>query len=254
MSNGTYVVLEGAMVIAKAGELHELVKAVWAAHGRGQLSDDEAQALAELAAARRRPLAASARVAAGKLAREIRAAEAGEAVPRGRAGSRPAHPDYLRRRRYWAASGLVPPEVAARFPVGIVAVLAVIAFAVSKHGCCDLCVAEIADKAGVSPGTVKKARRAAEALGVLSTQVRRVSYARNWPNVLRLRCRKWLSWLRRRVGRSGGTNVAASSYLVRKEGLFGLVKSAVVASFGVQEGLRSKALAVSGPPETVGAS
>jgi DNA-binding CsgD family transcriptional regulator len=74
----------------------------------------------------------------------------------------------MERRRRWAASGCLPPALAARFTLAEQAVLAVVAAEHRKRGDCRLTNGELADVAGVSITTVKNALRAARA-GVAKT-------------------------------------------------------------------------------------
>src|SRR5690349_20272165 len=84
-------------------------------------------------------------------------------------------PASMERRRRWAASGGLPPALAARFTLAETAVLAVIAAETRKHGDCRLTNGEIADVAGVSITTVKNAMRQAGGLGLISVEERRLS-------------------------------------------------------------------------------
>src|SRR4051812_41290458 len=61
----------------------------------------------------------------------------------------------MKRRRRWAASGALPPALAARFTLAETAVLAVLAAEVLRHGACTLTIGHIAALAGVSETTVR---------------------------------------------------------------------------------------------------
>ena len=110
----------------------------------------------------------------------------------------------MERRRRWAASGALPPALAARFTLAETAVLAVLAAEVLRHGACTLTVGHIAALAGVSETTVRNALRAARGLGLLTIEERRLTAWRNAPNVVRLVSREWLAWLRLRAPKGGG--------------------------------------------------
>src|SRR4051794_34056818 len=110
----------------------------------------------------------------------------------------------MERRRRWAASGALPPALAARFTLAETAVLAVIAAEVLRHGACTLVIGHIAALAGVSETTVRNALRAARGLGLLTVEERRVSAWRNAPNVMRIVSREWLGWLRLRAPKERG--------------------------------------------------
>ena len=105
----------------------------------------------------------------------------------------------MERRRRWAASGALPPALAARFTLAETAVLAVLAAEVLRHGACTLTVGHIAALAGVSETTVRNALRAARGLGLLTVEERRLTAWRNAPNVVRVVSREWLAWLRLRA-------------------------------------------------------
>jgi hypothetical protein len=55
-------------------------------------------------------------------------------------------PASMERRRSWASSGHMPPQVARRFTLGEQAVLAVIARQVVQHGACTLTIGHIAEQ------------------------------------------------------------------------------------------------------------
>ncbi|OHV14803.1 hypothetical protein BK022_23715 [Methylorubrum extorquens] len=164
-------------------ELPAVSAALWKAFGAGQISEAEAATLSDLIEARK-------------------AVQAAAAPPRRAIGSRPRTSASLERRRRWAASGRLPPALAARFTTAEVAALAVIAAETARHGRCTLAHAHIAAVAGVSVSTVKRAVKAARDCALLEVQVRRVSAFRNDTNVVAIISREWLSWLR--LARTGG--------------------------------------------------
>src|SRR3982751_4260744 len=89
-------------------ELAKVSGLLWRAYAAGQVSEAEAQALSDLIEARR-------------------ALSAAPKPLQRRLGSRPRSPASMERRRRWAASGALPPALAARFNLVETAVLAVIA-------------------------------------------------------------------------------------------------------------------------------
>src|SRR3982751_6225805 len=105
----------------------------------------------------------------------------------------------MERRRRWAASGALPPALAARFTLAETAVLAVVTAEVLRHSACTLTVGHVAALAGVSETTVRNALRAARGLGLLTLEERRLTAWRNAPNVVRIVSREWLAWLRLRA-------------------------------------------------------
>src|SRR4051812_50080639 len=96
----------------------------------------------------------------------------------------------MERRRRWAASGLLPPALAARFTLAETAVLAVVAAEALRHGRCTLVLEHIAALAGVCRKTVKNALREAQRHGLLGIEERRVSGRRDGANVGNIK-RRW---------------------------------------------------------------
>src|SRR3954454_17416677 len=111
----------------------------------------------------------------------------------------------MERRRRWAASGLLPPTLAARFTLAETAVLAVVAAEALRHGRCTLVLEHIAALAGVCRKTVKNALREAQRHGLLRIEERRLSAWRNATNVETITSREWGCWLKTRR-RRGGVN------------------------------------------------
>src|SRR6058998_4174223 len=95
-------------------ELTKVNALLWKAYAAGQVTEAEASALSD----------------AIELRRALPAAQ--KPVQR-RLGSRPRSPASMERRRRWAASGALPPALAARFTLAETAVLAVIAAEVLRH-------------------------------------------------------------------------------------------------------------------------
>src|SRR4051794_41708715 len=100
--------LRQAVEAAPRCELTKISVLLWKACAAGQVSEAEAAALSEAIEARRALPAPSTPV-------------------QRRSGSRPRSPASLERRRRWAASGALPPQLAGRFTLGEQAVLAVVA-------------------------------------------------------------------------------------------------------------------------------
>src|SRR4051794_14216189 len=140
-----------------------------------------------------------------RLARELRAAPEFRERSRSRAaphkpvqrrvGSRPRSPASMERRRSWAASGHLPPQLAARFTLGEAAALAVVGVEVRKNGHCTLTLGHIAALAGVCRKTVKNALREAHALGLVRIEERRLTAWRNASNVVTVVSPEWKAWL-----------------------------------------------------------
>ena len=137
--------LRRAVEASPCAELPAVAALLWKAFAAGHVTEAEAQALSEAIEARRTLPAAQ------------------KPVQR-RFGSRPRSDASMERRRRWAASGCLPPQIAARFTLAEQAVLAVVAAEHRKRGDCRLTNKEIGDVAGVSITTVKNALRAARAI------------------------------------------------------------------------------------------
>jgi anti-sigma factor RsiW len=117
-------------------ELTKVSVLLWRAYASGQVSEAEASELSERIEARK-------------------AIPTAQKPVQRRFGSRPRTPASMERRRRWAASGALPPALAARFTLAEIAVLAVIAAEVLRHSACTLTVGHIAALAGVSETTVR---------------------------------------------------------------------------------------------------
>src|SRR5690349_2747644 len=138
-------------------ELPKVSALLWKAYAAGTVSESDAADLSALIEARK----------------AVRSAP--QVSPRRLVGSRPRTPESLARRRRWVASGLLPPHLASQFTAAETAVLAVIAAEALRHGRCSLVIEHIAALAGVGRSTVKRALRAAQGLGVVRVEERRVS-------------------------------------------------------------------------------
>ena len=152
----------------------------WRAYANGELSDDEAQSLAELARDRQRPKPPP------------------KPLPPRQARRPPHSPDRqrsLERRRRLSAAGMMPPGLAAQFTVGERAVLYVIALEVKRRGQCDLYIDQIAAFAGVCRTTARNAQRTAKRLGLIQIDERRLSRRYNDANRVTIISREWLVWL-----------------------------------------------------------
>ncbi len=146
-----------------------------------------------------------------------RAAAAPQKPVQRRLGSRARTPASIERRRSWAAAGRMPPRLAARFTLAEVAVLAVVAAEVARHGACTLTIGHIAALAGVGRSTVKRALRQAHGLNLIRIEERRLTAWRNDTNVIRIVSPEWLSWLRLQR-RGEGSNLGPARIPVDNQG------------------------------------
>src|SRR4051812_39480743 len=158
-------------------ELPKVSALLWKAYAAGRVTEDQATDLSALIESRR-------------------ALPAPQRPAQRRSGSRPRSPAHMERRRRWAASGALPPALAARFTLGEQAALAVVAAEHRKHGDCRLTHQEVADVAGVGVTTVRNAMRAAKAINLLAITERRLTAFRNASNVVSIVDPSWLAWLR----------------------------------------------------------
>ncbi len=167
--------------------LDEISRLTWRALAEGHLSDDEAHGVSVGVEARRKVLK-------GQYAHT--ALSAPKPTP---ARRRPVSPDKatsLARRRRWAASGALPPQIAAEFTQAEVAALAVVARECQRRGRCELPIDAIAALAGVSRTTVQNALRHARRTGALAVQERRRRSQKSLTNVVAVAAPEWQVWLR----------------------------------------------------------
>src|SRR3982751_512304 len=179
--------LRQAVEAAPREKLPELSAALWKGFAAGVVTEAEAEKLSALIEARK-----VAPAALGCLRKPV--------------GSRARSDASLERRRRWAASGRLPPQIASRFTLAETAVLAVVTVEAVKSGDCRLTHEHIAALAGVSKSTVKATMRRARDLGLVTITERRSSAWRNLPNVVAIVSREWQAWMRlvRRAGAPGG--------------------------------------------------
>jgi hypothetical protein len=188
---------------APRAALPAVTAALWRAFGEGKVTEAEAETLSVLIAARRETHVTSRRTDPGQIPNPSAISEthvgigtAAVAAPRRAMGSRPRTDASMERRRRWAASGRLPPAVAARFTLAEQAVLALVAAETARRKDCRLSIENMAAVAGVCRSTVKNAIREAARLGLLTVEERQVTGWRNDTNVLRIVSREWLAWLR----------------------------------------------------------
>jgi hypothetical protein len=187
--------------------LDDLSRDVWRALAAGMLTDNDAEHLAEIIHARR--------TVARTLEISGRALEGGSARARSWSYFPPPRPPQgpqsrarsLVRRRRLAASGSLPPHLAARFTCGELAALRIVADQVRASGgkaivtgTCARTLPEIAARAGVSVSTARNAIRTAARLGLVTVEERRRHCAPNLANVVRIVSAEWLAWLSRGRG------------------------------------------------------
>ena len=186
---------------APRAALPAVTAALWKAFGEGQVTEAEAESLSNLIDARRSsetgqksgqgPNPTATAVGSLTLSPSDRAGS-----PRRAVGSRPRTDASMERRRRWAASGRLPPAIAARFTLAEQAVLALVAAEIARRKDCRLSIENMAAVAGVCRSTVKNAIREARQLGLLTVEERQITGFRNDTNVVRIVSPEWSAWLR----------------------------------------------------------
>jgi hypothetical protein len=179
--------------------LPQVTALLWRAFGEGRVTEVEAEALSGLIEARTDAPAARRLPAGLRPSPEAAIAptfQDGAGAPRRAVGSRPRTDASLERRRRWAASGRLPPGLAAQFTLAEQAVLALVATETSKRGDCRLAVGQLAAVAGVAETTVRNALREAKKLGLVTVEERRVTGFRNDTNIVRIVSPEWQAWMR----------------------------------------------------------
>lgn len=174
---------------AHGAALDNVTRALWAAVSAEQIGEDQALHLSEAINARRM-LGKAAQAAAGRGFLPVRL------TPPRKHQRPPERSLAIERRRRLAASGRMPPKIAAHFTGGEQAALAVVAVEVAKRNACTLAIGAIAAIAGVSETTVRRALRQAKALGFVTVKERRLSRFRSETNVVAIVSSAWASWLR----------------------------------------------------------
>lgn len=220
--------VEAAIVAARGGRaLDEVSRLVWRALAAGELGDDDAQALAE-------------RIHARRELSGLGRAETGQGRPPARIGMfgppRPAQRPRVRseaveRRRRVAASGALPPAIAARFTTGEAAVLSIIVLEVRERGRCTLPMDAIAARAGVSRTLAKGALRIARSLGLVRVTHRPRPGQKHLPNLIEITDRAWCAWIAARPQTDRGQKPAHHGYRSLREKR----RQAAVQDFGDSE-------------------
>jgi hypothetical protein len=188
---------------APRAALPAVTAALWRAYGDGQITEAEAEALSVLIEERRATYVTNGRTRAGQSPNPSATSEihvgigtAAVAAPRRAVGSRPRTDASMERRRRWAASGRLPPGLAARFTLAEQAVLALVAAETVRRKDCRLAVGHLAAIVGVAETTVRNAIREAVKLGLVTVEERRITGFRNDTNIVRIVSPEWTAWLR----------------------------------------------------------
>jgi len=184
-----------ATAIENAGrnQLDDLSSQVWRAYAAGTV-DDRAHELQEMIQRRRGPRpGARSLVAASTPALTRR-----YTIQRSPEQRSPDRRASLLRRRQHAATGPLPPSLAAHFTTGELAALKIVADECLAHGVCDLSRNEIASRAGVSKTVAKRALKLAEVKhSMITVEHRPRSGRKHLTSIIRIIRTEWLDWLRK---------------------------------------------------------
>jgi hypothetical protein len=192
MTTHAYNALATAIEGAARSQLDDYSRQIWKAHGARIVCDDQAQQLAELIQRRRRsqPVAQSLLSATPIAPRHY--------IQRSPEQRSPDRQASLRRRRAHAATGPLPPSLAAHFTTGELAALKIVADECLAHGVCDLSRNEIASRAGVSKTVAKRALKLAEVEhSMITVEHRPRSGRKHLTSIIRIIRAEWLDWLRK---------------------------------------------------------
>ncbi|MCJ2098623.1 GntR family transcriptional regulator, partial [Methylobacterium sp. E-046] len=168
---------------ASCAALPAVAAALWRAYGEGKVTEAEAEALSVLIEGRRSAengpkcgqRANGQATFASQVSPSIKNISDRVGSPRRAVGSRPRTDASMERRRRWAASGRLPPAIAARFTLAEHAVLALVAAETARRKDCRLAVGHLAAIVGVAETTVRNAIREAVKLGLVTVEERRVT-------------------------------------------------------------------------------
>ena len=210
--------LRRAIEAASRITLPQVTALLWRAYGDGKVTEAEAERLSGLIEARTDTPAARQQSAQAEAKTSVAAQDRQSSPRRLSVGSRPRTVASMERRRRWAASGRLPPGLAARFTLAEQAVLALVAAEVVRRKDCRLSVPNIAAVAGVAETTVRNAIREARQLGLLTVEERQITGFRNDTNVVRIVSPEWTAWLRLARTRDPLSRLGSSTSAVLAQG------------------------------------
>ena len=186
--------------------LHDVARAIWQDRAAGRLSEADAEAAQSAIETRRRGLQS---LRDSNPPRPLLVPVRRPQSPRS-----PNRAASLSRRRRWAASGALPPELAAELTLGELAVLSVVGRKATQGRSFAWPLDRLAAVAGVCRTTAKSALKIGQRLGLVRITERRQTANRNLPNLVRITAASWWRWLRR----GGGVrNLTGTSTKVSKK-------------------------------------
>ncbi|WP_181704446.1 hypothetical protein [Chthonobacter albigriseus] len=169
-------------------------RGLWAALAAGMLDEDRAGQLAEALEARRVMLRTPSQARTGRT--PVSASRTVTLFAKARQSMPPDRRKSIERRRRLAASGPMPPQLAAHFTTAELACLRIVADEVKAHGVCTRSYEEIAARAGTCRSSARNAIRRAAALRLITVQTRPRPGRKHLPNVVSVVSKEWLAWLR----------------------------------------------------------
>jgi hypothetical protein len=182
--------------------LDVLAKALWSALAAGMVDETTAALHSEAIEAHREALRMPSPSRTGRT--PVAALRPATLFAKARQTMPPDRRKSIERRRRLAASGPMPPALAAHFTTAELAALRIVADEVRSRGVCSRTYEEIAARAGVCRASARNAIRRAARLGLLTIQERRRPGRKNLPNVLAVVSAEWRTWLRLAPLNAGG--------------------------------------------------
>lgn len=206
-----------AVADAHPSKLDNLSRLLWQGHCSGALSDEAAQALAEAIQRRRE---------AERCQTDAKPQSAPKAFLRPPPPQRsPDRQRSIERRRHLAASGPMPPALAARFTVSELAVLRIVADEVRARGVCDRSLAELAARAGCCRKVAQNVMRLAAREGLVTIERRPRPGRKHLTNIVRVVSAEWRSWLAKGGGLVPTVGQGEKKYPPRTTGLLSSERS-----------------------------
>ena len=182
--------IEAAIASASPSAFEALNRAIWAGLSSGALSEQDAERLSVAIHDRQTVAKATSGPVGGP--RTV-----ASVYPPRRPQRPPVRAVAIERRRRLAASGPLPPALAARFTVAELATLRIVGDEIREKGRCALPIDCIAARAGVGRTSAQNALRLARRLGLVRIEERRRTGAKSLPNIVTVIDREWSAWLAR---------------------------------------------------------
>jgi hypothetical protein len=173
-------------------QLDEAARHLWRGNKNGTINDAEATYLQNLIQRRRPPPRSASYGPAAPLGKRVPAV-----VKHARQRSSDRERSWIRRGRL-AASGALPPPLAASLTKCELAYARIVRDECVAHGRCALTLDEIAARAGFERKAAQRAQRRLVELKLITATTRKQSSGwKNLPNVLKIVSREWLTWIAR---------------------------------------------------------